>query len=51
MYILFLMIILFFFIEMRLEEDSRILDLRSNKIAYLEAQLKNIIYGTTKGTL
>jgi len=34
---------------MRIEEDSRILDLRSNKIAYLEAQLKNIIYGTTKG--
>jgi len=36
---------------MRLEEDSRILDLRSNKIAYLEAQLKNIIYGTTKGIM
>ncbi|KND01382.1 uncharacterized protein SPPG_03194 [Spizellomyces punctatus DAOM BR117] len=34
--------------ELRLEEDSRLLDLRSNKIASLEAQLKNIAYGTAK---
>ncbi|TPX67754.1 hypothetical protein SpCBS45565_g03544 [Spizellomyces sp. 'palustris'] len=34
--------------ELRLEEDSRLLDLRSNKIANLEAQLKSIAYGTAK---
>ncbi|KAJ3343666.1 X-linked retinitis pigmentosa GTPase regulator-interacting protein 1 [Entophlyctis luteolus] len=34
--------------ELRLEEDSRLLDLRSNKIAQLEAQLKSIVYGTAK---
>ena len=31
-----------------MEEDSRLLDLRGHKIAQLEAQLKNIVYGTTK---
>ena len=36
--------------ELRLEEDARLLDLRGNKIATLEAQLKNIIYGAAKGT-
>lgn len=36
-------------LELRLEEDCRLLDLRSNKIANLEAQLKNIAYGTAKG--
>ncbi|KAJ3081344.1 X-linked retinitis pigmentosa GTPase regulator-interacting protein 1, partial [Rhizoclosmatium hyalinum] len=34
--------------ELRLEEDSRLLDLRSNKIALLEGQLKSIVYGTAK---
>ncbi|KAI8831918.1 hypothetical protein BJ741DRAFT_536426 [Chytriomyces cf. hyalinus JEL632] len=34
--------------ELRLEEDSRLLDLRSNKIAHLEGQLKSIVYGTAK---
>lgn len=34
--------------ELRLEEDSRLLDLRGNKISQLEAQLKNIVYGTAK---
>ncbi|KAJ3039315.1 X-linked retinitis pigmentosa GTPase regulator-interacting protein 1 [Rhizophlyctis rosea] len=34
--------------ELRLEEDSRLLDLRGHKIATLEAQLKNLAYGTTK---
>ncbi|KAJ3194476.1 hypothetical protein HK101_002635 [Irineochytrium annulatum] len=36
--------------ELRLEEDSRLLDLRSNKIAHLESQLKDIAYGVTKAT-
>ncbi len=35
-------------IELRLEEDSRLLDLRGHKIANLESQLKNIVYGTSK---
>lgn len=35
--------------ELRLEEDSRLLDLRGHKISQLEAQLKNIVYGTAKG--
>ncbi|KAJ3219155.1 Protein fantom [Dinochytrium kinnereticum] len=35
--------------ELRLEEDARLLDLRSSKISQLEAQLKNIVYGTAKG--
>ncbi|KAJ3103809.1 Protein fantom [Phlyctochytrium planicorne] len=35
--------------ELRLEEDARLLDLRSSKIAQLESQLKNIVYGTAKG--
>ncbi|KAJ3115162.1 X-linked retinitis pigmentosa GTPase regulator-interacting protein 1 [Physocladia obscura] len=34
--------------ELRLEEDSRLLDLRSNKISLLEGQLKSIVYGTAK---
>ncbi|KAI9339337.1 hypothetical protein BDR26DRAFT_803165, partial [Obelidium mucronatum] len=34
--------------ELRLEEDSRLLDLRANKIAHLEGQLKSIVYGTAK---
>ncbi|KAI9098761.1 hypothetical protein DFS34DRAFT_618820 [Phlyctochytrium arcticum] len=34
--------------ELRLEEDSRLLDLRANRIAHLESQLKNIAYGTAK---
>ncbi|KAJ3295385.1 X-linked retinitis pigmentosa GTPase regulator-interacting protein 1 [Borealophlyctis nickersoniae] len=34
--------------ELRLEEDSRLLDLRGHKIAQLEAQLKNFAYGTHK---
>lgn len=37
------------FIELRLEEDSRLLDLRSNKVANLEAQLRDILYATVKG--
>ncbi|KAJ3034468.1 Protein fantom, partial [Rhizophlyctis rosea] len=35
--------------ELRLEEDSRLLDLRGCKIASLEAQLKSLAYGTIKG--
>jgi hypothetical protein len=35
-------------IELRLEEDSRLLDIRGHKISQLEAQLKNIAYGTSK---
>ncbi|KAI9206067.1 uncharacterized protein BJ171DRAFT_498571 [Polychytrium aggregatum] len=34
--------------ELKLEEDSRLLDLRANKISKLEAQLKSMAYGTTK---
>ncbi|KAJ3188686.1 Protein fantom [Gaertneriomyces sp. JEL0708] len=34
--------------ELRLEEDSRLLDLRGNKIAQLEAQLKHLAYGTSQ---
>ncbi|TPX30883.1 hypothetical protein SmJEL517_g05658 [Synchytrium microbalum] len=33
--------------ELRLEEDARLLDLRANKLAYLEGQLKNLAHGTT----
>ncbi len=40
-----------FFIELRLEEDSRLLDLRSNKVANLEAQLRDILYATVKGKI
>ena len=43
--------IFFMLLELRLEEDSRLLDLRLNKISHLEAQLKSIVYGTTKGIL
>ena len=35
--------------ELRLEEDARLLDIRGHKISHLESQLKNIVYGTTKG--
>lgn len=34
--------------ELRLEEDARLLDLRANKIAALESQLQNIVYGAAK---
>ncbi|KAJ3217378.1 Protein fantom [Clydaea vesicula] len=34
--------------ELKLEENSRLLDLRSNKIAHLEAQLREILYSTVK---
>ncbi|KXS14217.1 hypothetical protein M427DRAFT_351721 [Gonapodya prolifera JEL478] len=33
--------------ELRLEEDARLLDVRANKIASLEAQLRSIARGTT----
>lgn len=37
-----------FLLELRLEEDSRLLDVRSNKIGHLEGQLKDILYSTVK---
>ncbi|TPX40966.1 hypothetical protein SeMB42_g05806 [Synchytrium endobioticum] len=33
--------------ELRLEEDASLLDLRANKLAYVEAQLKSLAHGTT----
>ncbi|KAJ3023274.1 Protein fantom [Thoreauomyces humboldtii] len=34
--------------EMRIEEHARLLDIRGNRIAFLEAQLKSLAYGVVK---